>query len=150
MARPRRPSRELAAKGSFAHNPGRGRIDLAGSGIPLPICPPDELELDEYEQRAWVQLVTNIPEGLSNSNDIANLELGARLLGKVRRDRSTDPVLYGRLLQILGSLGQTSTGRAALATPAHGGKLKPPSKLDQFRPKPAAVKPERGDQPATN
>lgn len=115
MARPRKPSAELAAKGAFAKDPHRARVDPPTTGT-LPENPPPDLVLDEYEVAAWRQLVANTPPPIRAGNDVVTLEIAARLLGELRRKRELNPAKLGRLVQLLHEFGQTNSGRAARAT----------------------------------
>lgn len=115
MARPRKPSSDLAARGAFAKNPQRARVDPPTSGV-LPDEPPPDLILDEYEETAWRQLVANTPAPIRAGNDVVALEIAARLLGELRRKRELNPAKLGRLVQLLHEFGQTNSGRAARAT----------------------------------
>lgn len=138
--RPRKPSAELAARGAFAKNPDRARVDPPTSGT-LPSSPPPELELDDHEAQAWRELVANTPAPISAGNDVVTLEIAARLLGELRRTRDLHPAKLGRLVQLLHEFGQTNSGRAARAT-----KGKPEKKDDPLAE--FSVKPKVPDAPS--
>lgn len=115
MPAPRKPSAVLERNGSFQHNAKRRRKDPKGRGE-LPTAAPAELGLDQFQARAWQEIVDAIPEGVGTGSDRFVVELTARALGTVRRTGQVKAAELAQLRVYLGSLALSPADRAKLAT----------------------------------
>jgi hypothetical protein len=125
MARPRTPTALLETRGSFRRHPDRLR-KREGEPKPsmLPLGDPPE-SFDEAHLTAWKDIVRCAPTGVLTQYDELIVELGARLLVKVRSAGCGAAVL-GQYRGLLASLGLTPADRSRVKVARPLGNSKNP------------------------
>ncbi len=111
MARPRKPTKILEAKGAFKANPQRSRPKEPEGNGSFPTKPPKHLTLPCVD--SWIELVGMIPPGVLTGSDTIIVEICATLLTEFRLGGMPTPRL-GRLTTELGKIGLDPSGRAKL------------------------------------
>jgi hypothetical protein len=106
------PSSVLEARGSFAHDPQRKRVDPISQGD-LGKAP---AYFTEEEAIVWDELKSIIPEGLAKNADRWICEIAARFMFKFRTTGLKSPEL-GKLIDALGRLGLSPSDRSKCAAP---------------------------------
>lgn len=113
MPRPRKPSKALEREGAYRHNPQRRRNPPKGRGK-LPASPPDHLELERWEVKAWREIVASIPDGVATGSEVLLVEMASRLLGRLRRSVDLNGSQISQLRYILSDLGCSPAARERL------------------------------------
>ena len=126
MARPRTATEILKARGAFAKNPQRARVEPVSAGT-LRKTPPANLTPDQ--KHAWRRIAKIAPAGVLQNSDEIMIELAAVLLAEFQADPGMMPT--ARLLRLetqLGKLGLSPSDRARV------GVEKPPAPnvFDEF------------------
>jgi hypothetical protein len=112
MARPRKPTAVLDARGAFKKNPQRRRAGEPIVREPIGASPPD---FDQLQREAYQQIVSQAPIGVLTEADNLAVEMASTLLAQFRKDRDGFPVMaYGKLIQLLGTFGMTPSDRSKL------------------------------------
>ena len=113
MARPRKPTALLEAKGAFKKNPDRARAGEPEVKTPLGQPP---AHMTELERACWFEFAELAPTGVLTSADAPALELAACLMAEFRTVKSDFPATkIGRLQGLLGAFGMTPADRAKLS-----------------------------------
>lgn len=113
MARPRKPTKVLEAKGAFKKDPQRRRD--GEPEVTDPIGAPPE-SLTALEVKAWHELVTAAPTGVLTSADRIPMEMAAVLLAEFRVDRAEfTAAKYARLQSLTAAFGMTPADRSKLS-----------------------------------
>lgn len=130
MARPRIPTNVHELKGSFKHNPDRGRARAAEPEPKAGIGPPPA-RLDEIQAACWDELVDLAPMHVLGDCDRHHLEMTACLLAHVRAVGVGDvhPAKLNRLFAALGQLGMNPSDRSKVKVIGGG---KPGNKFDDI------------------
>ena len=112
MSRPRTASQKLEAKGSFARNPARARVDpVIESSFPT-VAPS---HLNPLEVRFWHE-IRRAADKLLTGADVFSVELAARLWAEFHVDSNSMQTSRISLLGVcLGRLGLSPTDRTKLA-----------------------------------
>jgi len=130
----------LEKQGAFRHNPQRRRTPPKGRGK-LPGEPPEDLDLERWETKAWKEIVRSIPPGVATGSEIILVEVAARLLGRLRRSVDLNGSQISQLRYILTDLGCSPAARERLGLPESdeddGG-------FGEFSPARAAAPPAKG------
>ena len=123
MARPRKPTAVLDARGAFKKNPQRKRSGEPVVREPIGACPDS---FDALQREAYMQIVGQAPLGVLTEADNLAVEMASTLLAQFRQDRYGFPVQsYGKLIQLLGTFGMTPSDRAKLS-------IAPPKQVNPF------------------
>lgn len=115
MARPRKPTKLLDAKGAFKKDPQRKRTDPETTG-PLGE-PPDYMLPDEKER--WEEIGRIAPLGVLTVADRPLIETAARLWAYCRRTPMEDlpTSKIDKLHTLLGRCGMSPADRAKISVP---------------------------------
>ena len=118
MPQPRTATALLEARGAFAKNPDRARVDPVVTS-PFPDVAPAELE--PLEVKWWHKLVKQVPGGVLTGADQAMMMICACLMAEYMADRQGFPAAkLARLTSELGKFGLSPSDRAKLATKPEG------------------------------
>ena len=113
MARPRKPTAVLDARGAFKKDPQRKRHGEPIVKTPIGEAPAD---FNELQRAAYRQIMEQAPPGVLTSADTVTVEALANLLALFRSDRANFPIpAYGRMQSLLGTLGMTPADRSKLS-----------------------------------
>ena len=115
MARPRKPTSVLQLRGSFKHNPDRGR---ARENEPQPTAEISAApaHFDETQAACYDELVRRAHAGVLCDSDGVAVEVGAVLLARLRTKTDEFTVgEFGRLQAVLGALGMTPADRSKVS-----------------------------------
>jgi phage terminase small subunit len=129
MPQPRKPSSVHERTGAYAHDPKRKRKDPRGVGK-LSADPPEHLDFDRFQTRAWRELVEVIPAGVGTGSDKFVVEMAARLIGSIRKTGRATAAEFGQLRVYIGSLGLSPADRARLGAPQED---EPEDGFEEFR-----------------
>lgn len=135
MPRPRQPTNILALKGTFKHNPDRGRAREAEPVALGELKDPPEGMPEEVVAR-WQEIVRLCHKGVLCEVDALIVEQTAYLLHQLRAARwEVAPAVMARYEMCLGRLGMTPADRSrvAVSRPTAPGA----NPIDEFR-RPAA------------
>ena len=125
-------SADLAARGTFKHDPKLSRNDLEPAEGKLTDFPPEFLGLTEPERFAWARVMEAIPPQLRGASDVFLVASCSRWVARFIAKEMESAADFKVFLNHLTELGLTEQGRRKLAT-----KVKPPEKEDpklaQFR-----------------
>lgn len=105
MPRPRKPTNVLAFSGAFAKNPARGRARANEPKANGPIGAPPS-ELNEFERKAWIRIVSECPAGVLQLRD-RQAVLCAALLGGALIQGHRDPKIINAYRVAISELGMT-------------------------------------------
>lgn len=124
MARPRIPTNVHELKGSFKHNPDRGRAREAEPEPKAGIGPAPDY-LSPQEKDAWDYLVGIAPNAVLGDCDRGHMELTAKLFAYSRSVTMAemDAAKLNKLLACLGQLGMNPADRSKVKV-IGGGKSK--------------------------
>jgi hypothetical protein len=117
--RPRTPTSILEARGSFRHNPARGRAreNEPRPGDPLGDPPEDWVERAKHSQKyvelvkCWSEIATQAAFGVLTSADRSHVEMTCRLMYKIRFEKTTAGD-YAQLNKCLGQMGLNPSDRS--------------------------------------
>jgi phage terminase small subunit len=112
MARPRKPTALLEAKGSFDRDPARRRKDPKTTGELG--APP--AHLDPARKQIWRELAALLPLGVARNADRFSFELIAGLMHRYRTETLTGSELSS-LVSLLSKFGLDPSNRAKVAQP---------------------------------
>jgi phage terminase small subunit len=112
MARPRKPTKELEAKGAFKKDPQRKRLGEPKTNPTLGAVPE---HLSPVEAKVWHEIATLAPFGVLTKSDRIELEFAARLVAYNRENYNTVSITALRHQHsVLGKLGLNPSDRARL------------------------------------
>ncbi len=118
MPKPRTATAILEARGAFAKNPNRTRVEPKVAD-PFPDVAPGGLS--DGEVRAWHYIRKQVPGGVLTSADQSTVILAATLWAEFWSDRTGfSAAKIGHLRAVLGTLGMSPSDRAKLATKPDG------------------------------
>ena len=114
MPKPRTASSILEARGAFAKDPKRARVDPVVSN-PFPEVAPSHL--NPLEVKCWHELRKCAPDGVLTGADVETVNVAACLLAESRADfAGMATARIGQLVTMLGKFGMSPADRAKLAT----------------------------------
>lgn len=123
MARPRKPTAVLDARGAFKKDPQRRRNGEPIVREPIGASPAD---FDALQREAYAQIVGQAPLGVLTEADNLAVEMASTLLAQFRKDRYAFPAQsYAKLIQLLGTFGMTPSDRSKL-------NIAPPKQVNPF------------------
>jgi phage terminase small subunit len=112
MARPRKPTALLEAKGSFDRDPARRRKDPVTTGELGPA--PAHLDIDQ--KKVWRELSALLPIGVARNADRFSFELIVSLMYRQRTEGLSGSELSS-LVSLLSKFGLDPSNRAKVAQP---------------------------------
>jgi hypothetical protein len=116
MARHRLPTSVLEASGAFDHDPQRRE---ARENEPVPSGPLGDppLGFDDGQRVVWEELACQAAPGVLTIADRILVEMGARLITRLRRGEPLKAAEQNLILSILARMGMTPSDRSRIAAP---------------------------------